>query len=130
MRPFRKLEVWRRSHALTCQVFRDPVVRGDFRSRALADQIWRSAGSIGANIAEGSGSGTQAQFARYLGLAIASASELENHLQLARDVGLLPKEVAEARIEELGVIGRMLGALRNRVRSAAQRAGQQPVASG
>lgn len=55
----------------------------------LTTQIRRSCASIPANIAEGCGRGGDAEFARFLQIAMGSASELEYHLLLARDLGLL-----------------------------------------
>jgi four helix bundle protein len=49
----------------------------------------RSAGSIGANIAEGCSCDTDADFARFLTISLRSASELEYHLLLARDLEML-----------------------------------------
>ncbi len=45
--------------------------------------------SIAANIAEGRRQTTDAQFARYLGYALNSASELEYHLIVARDTRVI-----------------------------------------
>lgn len=55
----------------------------------LTTQIRRSCASIPANIAEGCGRGGDAEFARFLQIAMGSASELQYHLLLARDLGLL-----------------------------------------
>lgn len=55
----------------------------------LTTQIRRSCAPIPANIAEGCGRGGDAEFARFLQIAMGSASELQYHLLLARDLGLL-----------------------------------------
>lgn len=55
----------------------------------LASQMRRCAGSIPANIAEGCGQGSNSDLARFLQMAMGSASELEYHLLLTRDRGLL-----------------------------------------
>jgi four helix bundle protein len=117
MYPFQRLIVWRRAHQLSLALFRDKFPSGDVRARVLVGQTWRATTSIGANLAEGAGSATAAQFARYIGLAIASACELENHLLLATDAGLLDKAVGDERLGEVGEIKRMLWALRQRVQS-------------
>ena len=84
----------------------------------------RAAASIPANIAEGCGHGTEREFARFLQMALASASELEYHLLLAVDLGMLPRrrylELDSAVIE----VKRMLTALIHNVR--AREAALQP----
>ena len=50
----------------------------------------RAANSIRHDIAEGSGMGSDGQFARYLRYAIASADELADEVQALSDVLLLP----------------------------------------
>ena len=49
--------------------------------------------SIGANIAEGAGKNSRPEFARFLQIALGSASELEYHLLLSRDLGYLAGEI-------------------------------------
>ena len=55
----------------------------------LTAQIRRACSSIPANLAEGCGKDGDAELARYCGIARGSASELEYHLLLARDLQLL-----------------------------------------
>jgi four helix bundle protein len=88
MADFRKLEVWRRAHELMLKVH---LLAGELRGGAylsLRSQIIRAAMSIPANIVEGRAQRTDRDFSRFLGYAIASASELEYHLLAARDLGL------------------------------------------
>ncbi|MDI6854869.1 MAG: four helix bundle protein [Deltaproteobacteria bacterium] len=55
----------------------------------LTTQIRRSCASIPANIAEGCGRNSDAEFARFLKIAMGSACELEYQLLLARDLQFL-----------------------------------------
>ena len=55
----------------------------------LTSQIRRSCASISANIAEGCGRNGTNELARFLQIGMGSASELEYHLLLAHDLGLL-----------------------------------------
>jgi four helix bundle protein len=115
MYPFRKLAVWRRAHSLALQVHEVTELAYRGRYLSLIDQMRRAAMSIAANIAEGSGEVTNAQFARYLTIALGSARELDYHVLLARDLGLLaPSDCVrlDARVDQ---VSRMLLVFRNRV---------------
>jgi len=92
MRNFRELEVWQRAHRLTLDVYRDSAEFPKAEMFGLTSQMRRAAASVGANIAEGAGKFSGAELLRYLQIASGSASELENHLILARDLGFLEDE--------------------------------------
>ena len=74
----------------------------------LTSQMRRCSASIPANIAEGCGRGSDADFARFLQMAMGSASELEYHLLLAHDLGFLENSLYEKLNNELVEIKRML----------------------
>jgi len=115
MFPFRKLAVWRKAHSLALHVYELTELAYRGRYLSLIDQMRRASMSIAANIAEGSGQVTNAQFARYLTIALGSARELDYHVLLARDLGLLaPSDCVrlDARVDE---VSRMLLVFRNRV---------------
>lgn len=89
MKDFRDLKVWDGAHQLTLRIYR---VTSRFPAKeryGLISQIRRAAASIPANIAEGCGREGDAEFARFLQISMGSASELEYHLLLARDLGFL-----------------------------------------
>jgi four helix bundle protein len=85
MQSFRRLDVWRKAHALALNVRR--VTRGFSRREfaLLRSQIIRSAESVPFNIVEGCGANFRKEFARYLEISIKSNFELEYQLQLAYD---------------------------------------------
>ncbi len=88
------------------------------RYPALASQLVRAAHGIPANIAEGSGRASRAQFAQFLQVAIGSARELDYFLQLARDLRVITSSdhaTLEARADE---VTRMLVGLRQTVTAA------------
>ena len=89
MQGFRNLNVWRKAHELTLEVYKVTARFPREERYALTSQIKRAASSIGANIAEGCARGSDADFTRFLFIAMGSANELENHLELARDLGFL-----------------------------------------
>jgi four helix bundle protein len=55
----------------------------------ITGQLRRAAASIGANLAEGCGRRTSTELARFVRIAMGSASELDNHLLLSRDLGFM-----------------------------------------
>lgn len=104
MRDFRELKVWDKAHRLTLDVYRTTKGFPKDELYGLTSQIRRAAASIGANIAEGAGKNSRPDFARFLQIGLGSASELEYHLLLSRDLGYLQPEsyqTLSARVVEL-----------------------------
>lgn len=115
MRDFRKLDVWAKAHALTLVVYQLTARFPKHELYSLTSQLRRSAASVGANIAEGCGRGSERDFARFLTMALGSASETEYHLLLACDLGYLPADDypgLDARIKE---VKRMLTGLQRKL---------------
>ena len=117
MRAFRELKVWSKAHALTLAVFRATrdIKRGEFPG--LVSQLRRAAASIPTNIAEGCGHAAEREFARFLQMALASASELEYHLLLAFDLGMLPRDTYVQLDAAVTEVKRMLTSLIHQVRA-------------
>ena len=89
MQNFKTLKVWGKGHELTLAVYKATVRFPKDELYGLTSQIRRACASIPANIAEGCGRGGKTELGRYLQIAAGSASELEYHLLLAHDLGLL-----------------------------------------
>ena len=89
MRDFKNLKVWGKAHHLTLAVYRATKCFPKDELYGLTSQMRRSAASVSANIAEGCGRPGTVEFARFLHIAMGSASELEYHLLLAKDLELL-----------------------------------------
>ena len=86
MQDFRNLKVWEKSHHLTMAIYRLTGTFPRHETYGLTSQLRRAAASVPANIAEGCGRDTNAELARFLQIAMGSASELEYHLLLAHDL--------------------------------------------
>jgi four helix bundle protein len=108
MRDFRELRVWEKGHRLTLAVYKTTATFPREELYGLTSQIRRSCASIPANIAEGCGRSGDAELARFLRIAMGSASELEYHLLLAHDLGLLNTLDHERLTEEVTEVKRML----------------------
>jgi four helix bundle protein len=108
MRDFTQLKVWVRGHRLTLAVYKATVAFPKEEQYGLQGQIRRSCASIPANIAEGCGRGTNADLARFLQIALGSASELQYHLLLAHDLSFMNPRDHERLAREVTEIKRML----------------------
>ena len=108
MRDFKKLEVWKKSHELTLAIYQlTASFPGDERY-GLTSQLQRAAASIGANLAEGCGRETGADYRRFVQMASGSACEIEYHLLLARDLSLIAPNSYERLNGDINEIKRML----------------------
>ena len=89
MRNYRDLQVWTKAHQLTLDLYRLSQSFPREEIYGLTSQLRRSAVSIGANLAEGCGRRTSAELARFVKIAMGSASELDYHLLLSHDLGFM-----------------------------------------
>jgi four helix bundle protein len=96
MRDYKKLDVWKKAHILTKQMYQEILPLMPVEERfALTDQLRRSTYSIPLNIVEGCGKNTDKDFARYLDNALGSAHEAEYTCYLIYYVGFISKESYE-----------------------------------
>jgi four helix bundle protein len=108
MRAFRDLKVWQKSHQITLEIYK---VTGTFPREelfGLTSQMRRASASVPANIAEGCGRNSESDFARFLTIAMGSASELEYQLLLSHDLSLLDETEYMRLSTDIGEVKRML----------------------
>jgi four helix bundle protein len=117
MKDFRDLQVWAKSHALTLTVYRATSSFPKEELYGLTSQMRRSSASIPANIAEGCGRSGNGEFHRFLQISTGSASELEYHILLARDLGFLAQGDFESLTGQVQEVKKMLAGLIKRVES-------------
>ena len=110
MRDFRKLQVWERSHALTSQLPREEMY-------GLTNQIRGACTSIPTNIAEGCGRESSADFARFLQMAMGSASETEYLILLAHNLKYVNTKQYVELTDAIISVKKMLTSLLKRIRS-------------
>lgn len=115
MKDFRNLRVWEKAHQLTLDVYR--TTGGFPRSElyGLTSQMRRCCTSIAANIAEGCGKRGNNEFQRFLQIASGSASELDYHFLLARDLRFLRDEDYTLLEKQLSILRKMLTSLLQKI---------------
>lgn len=115
MHDFRKLDVWREARTLGSEIYRTCALVNRSEARLITTQLRRSALSIASNIAEGCGKRSRAETLRYLDMAAGSAAETEHHLIVAIETNVLRSGEAEAFLDRIVSIRRMLFSLMNRL---------------
>lgn len=117
MKDFRELKVWEKAHFLTLKVYKATTAFPKDELYGLTSQVRRSSASIPANIAEGCGRGGDVEFARFLQIAMGSASELEYQLLLAHDLKFLKTPDYEQLASEVTEVKRMLTSFMQKLRA-------------
>lgn len=116
---YRNLLVWQKAHASAVKVHRSTESIPRNGNTGLIGQIRRAALSIPANLAEGCGRASDADFAKFVQIAVGSSSELEYHLQFAFDTALIHRAEFEGRQKEIVEVRRMMIGLLKKLRPAA-----------
>ena len=122
MGDFKKLAVWQAAHSLACDVYRTTRDFPKAEAYGLTSQLRRSASSIPANLAEGCGRNRDSELARFVEISLGSASELEYHLLLSHDVGLMDERTYNSLSAQVKAIRSMLAGLRRVLKTARRNA--------
>ncbi len=118
MQDFHTLKVWEKAHLLTLDVYHVTVAFPKEEMYGLTFQVRRASSSIAANIAEGCGRGGNAELRQFLQIAMGSASELEYHLLLARDLHYLNATDYQRLTNTVIEVKKMLAALIAKLKTA------------
>lgn len=120
MRDFRGLKVWGRSHELTLRIYELTSQFPREEIYGLTSQIRRACASIPTNIAEGCGRESSADFARFLQIAMGSASETEYLILLAHDLKYLKVNQCAKLIDTIVSVKKMLAGLLRNIKTDSQ----------
>jgi len=108
---FRKLNVWQKSIQFISLIYRITAKFPREERFGLIDQIRRASISICLNIAEGSGSGSDPEFRRFLRMAQRSAYEVIAALEIAINLKMTEKFILENAIMEVDQVSAMIAGL-------------------
>ena len=111
---FEDLEVWKRSAALSAEIYLELTELKDFGFR---DQITRSGLSISSNIAEGFERNSDKETLNFLNYSKGSAGELRSQIYIGIKIGNLPPEKGRYWINEVTEISKMLYGLMQSIRN-------------
>ena len=108
MRNYRDLQVWKKAHDLTLELYRVSQRFPREEIYGITGQLRRATVSIGASLAEGCGRRTSTELARFVRIALGSASELDYHLLLSRDLGFMSSDDFTSSTAKLTEVRKML----------------------
>ncbi|MES2961496.1 MAG: four helix bundle protein [Pseudomonadota bacterium] len=86
---FEDIKAWQKAQDLAVDVY---FIFGKIKDFGFRDQICRAVVSVSSNIAEGFSRSSNADFVRFLYIAIASCNEVRSLLYLAQRLDYLPPE--------------------------------------
>jgi four helix bundle protein len=114
---FESLQIWQRAADLSSPLFKLAEKLDERRYYRFAEQLRAATLSITNNIAEGSGSVSDADFANFLNFARRSIFEVANMLILFTREGYLQAPETEPMLPELAEQSRMVYAFRKTLKS-------------
>ena len=108
MHRFKNLDIWKRSVSLATRIYHVTSKFPDCEKFGLTAQIRRSVVSLGSNIAEGAGRGTNKDFQRFLNIAYGSSYELETQLIISTNLKFISKSEKEELCNEIDELQKMI----------------------
>lgn len=105
MQDFKNLEVWKLSFELGKEIYRITSKFPKEEAYSLTSQLRRSALSVSANIAEGTGKDSDKDFLRFLRISMGSLKETENFILMSEDLEFISREKSEYILKKIQAIG-------------------------
>lgn len=115
IKSYQDLKVWQAGMTLGEMAYRVTESFPRDEMFGMTSQIRRAASSVPANIAEGWGRATTAEFQQFLRIAHGSLRELETHLLLSTRIGLTSAEKARPLLECCSTLGRQIVILQRKL---------------
>ncbi|PKP36049.1 MAG: four helix bundle protein [Bacteroidetes bacterium HGW-Bacteroidetes-15] len=105
---FEEIIAWQKAQDLAVEIYSNFSNSKDY---GFKDQICRAVVSISNNIAEGFDRGTDAEFARFLYIAIASCSEVRSMLHLAERLKYIEKGKKDVLVHNSSEVSKIIKGL-------------------
>lgn len=109
MARFRELKVWQRAMRFTIRVYGETAEVPKSEMFGLTSQLRRAAVAVPLNIAEGSGSGSDLEFRRFLRIAQRSCYEVISGVEIGRGLNYVTDKAADELGQEAEEIAAMIG---------------------
>ena len=116
MRDFKKYDIWKLSHVFTLKIYDLTKSFPKDEIYGIISQIRRASSSIPTNISEGCGRDSDAEFNRFLTIALGSASEVEYLIILSKDLNYIDENHFITLNEEVNIIKRKIYTLKQKLK--------------
>ncbi|MGB1270416.1 MAG: four helix bundle protein [Flavobacteriaceae bacterium] len=116
MRDFKKYDIWKLSHAFTLKIYDITKSYPKDEVYGIISQIRRASSSIPTNISEGCGRDSDAEFNRFLTIALGSASETEYLIILSKDLSYIDENSFITLNQEINIIKRKIYSLKQKLK--------------
>ncbi|MEW5907924.1 MAG: four helix bundle protein [Patescibacteria group bacterium] len=111
MHRFAKLDVYQKALKFTSKVYKFSNLLPESEKFGIISQLRRATTSIVLNIAEGSGSGSDTEFKRFLRISLRSGYEVNSIFDIIKELKLIKIETVDKLKEELNEITAMISGL-------------------
>lgn len=108
MHNYQQLKFWQQARNLNKSIYQISSIFPSHENYSLTNQMRRASISISSNIAEGAGYSSDAQFARFLNIALGSTCEVKSQLYLAIDLRYITQDDCKNVFEEILSIKKMI----------------------
>ena len=115
MRNFKKYDIWKISHVFTLKIYELTKSYPKDEIYGIVSQIRRASSSIPTNISEGCGRTSDAEFNRFLTIALGSASEVEYLIILSKDLNYIDEDSFTELNQEINIIKRKIYTLKQKL---------------
>jgi four helix bundle protein len=117
MRDHRKLRAFELADGLVLSIYAATKTFPKEEQFGLTSQLRRSAVSIASNIVEGCARGSQADYVRFLDIALGSAREVEYQLSIAARLGYLTRDIGSELAQQADETSKVIAGLLRSLRS-------------
>ncbi len=118
MQDFRKVQAWQKNRELTVLIYKVTAGFPTYERFGLTAQMRRAVVSIGANIAEGCGRGSDPDKQRFFQISFGSAVELLHHIITSLDLGFITQSQFDELDEKLESVRRLIFGFVRKLRSS------------
>lgn len=108
---FKDLDTWKQGHELVLVIYKTTKSFPKEELFALTNQIRRAAVSITSNIAEGFSRKSYRDKLNFYSIALGSTTELQNQLEIAKDIGYISEKEYNKVLEQSIVVHKLINGL-------------------